>query len=281
MDADLPPAQGDPDQLRHVLRNLVDNALEAMHTGGTLLLENRLVVLDENEVSPYRDLRPGSFLLLEVSDTGVGMDVDTQERAFEPFFTTRPRGEAKGLGLSMAYGAVRHHGGVIRLTSEPGKGTRVSVYLPVSGQASRRSVAPPCLSSLPPLPDPCELGRGRTALLVDDEELMRLSARRMLERFGFEVHTAAQGEIAVAMLAQDPQRYSLVLLDMIMPVLSGAEAFGKLRELRPDIPVLLCSGFARESQTDELLSRGQTGFLLKPFGLDALEKALMALRAHP
>jgi CheY-like chemotaxis protein len=123
------------------------------------------------------------------------------------------------------------------------------------------------------------LGHGRIALVVDDEELMRISAKRMLERFGFVVHTAHQGEAAVAMLLEDPSRVHLVLLDMIMPVLSGPEAFGKMREIRPDLPILLCSGFARESQTDELLSQGNTRFLLKPFGLDALEKAIVSLSA--
>lgn len=277
VDPQLPPVQGDPDQLRHMLRNLVENSLEAMNNGGILGLETRLVQLDELDVSLYRDLRPGEFVLVEITDTGVGMDAEMLDRVFEPFFTTKPRTENKGLGLSMAYGAVRHHGGVIQIASQPGSGSRVSVYLPASRDEGRRSVLPSSDRLSTPMPrDPAAIGRGRTALLVDDEELMRISGKRMLERFGFEVHTANHGAAAVEFVSADPTRYSIVLLDMIMPVLSGEQAFEQLRATCPSLPILLCSGFAKESHTDDLLSRGNAAFLLKPFGLDALEKALLS-----
>jgi CheY-like chemotaxis protein len=189
------------------------------------------------------------------------MDEETARRAFEPFFSTKPRDEGTGLGLSMVYGTVTNHGGKVEIESAPGKGTTVSVFMPRARSAS---------VELRDSPVEAETLTEGTILLVDDEELVRRSARRVLEKIGFRVLEAVNGSEAVELVASERERISLVILDVIMPVMDGAEAFLRIRQIDPQIPVLVSSGYSREGKVDELLQRGASGFIEKPYDLAKL-----------
>jgi signal transduction histidine kinase/CheY-like chemotaxis protein len=263
LEEQLPPVEGDFGQIAQALVNVCLNAVEAMRDGGDLAISTRKVYLGLEELASWPRLAPGSYVLLKVRDTGVGMDEETLRRAFEPFFSTKPRDEGTGLGLSMVYGTVTNHGGMVEIRSAPGKGTSVSIYLPRVRAGSGE------------LRESREGGEARnegTVLLVDDEELLRRSTRRALERLGFRVLEAVNGEEAVELVASEKARISLVLLDVIMPVMDGVEAFGRIRQIDPGMPVIVTSGYSREGKVDELLKLGASGFIEKPYDLEKLAK---------
>ena len=246
-------------QIEQVLLNIFVNAWHAMPSGGDLYLETRNITLDEKFGGLY-DVKPGSYVRLAVTDTGVGMDEATQGRIFEPFFTTKELGRGSGLGLASAYGIIRNHGGLINVYSEKGHGTTFTIYLP----ASEKDVI------TDEKPAEKMIKGGETILLVDDEEVNIDAVGGLLETLGYKVLIAQTGQDAIELYRKNQKKIHLVILDMIMPVMSGSETFERLKEINPDIKVILSSGYSINGQAAEILERGCKGFIQKPFNVHEL-----------
>jgi len=266
----LPSVGADPGQLEQVIVNLCVNARDAMERGGRLTLETENVLINARYCESHPWAKPGRYVLLSVTDTGIGMTAEVRERAFEPFFTTKAH-HGTGLGLSTVYGIVQQHEGMVHLLSEPGAGTTFKVYLPVhAGQAENVG------SKLEPLPR-----RGQeTILLAEDEDQVRSAVVRILQRAGYRTLAAANGPEAIALLHEATVPIHLVLLDVVMPGLGGPETWEQLRALRPDLRVLFASGYADERYRQLLPPRA--GLLEKPFRAeDLLHHVRAALDATP
>jgi CheY-like chemotaxis protein len=249
----------DQGQLEQVLMNLFVNAWHAMPAGGDMSLVTGNLTLDEAYVAPYA-VPAGRYVRVSVSDTGVGMDEATRQRVFEPFFTTREMGRGTGLGLATVYGIVKGHGGLVNVYSEKGRGSTFNVYLPASD-----SVVPERLMR------GAELSHGsETLLLVDDEPAVLAIAQKMLESLGYSVIAARGGAEAIECYQQHRERIDLIMLDMIMPEVSGSETFERLRQVRPDVRVLLSSGYSLNGLARDLVGRGCRAFIQKPFDLEEL-----------
>ena len=272
-DAGVPPVLADATQLRQVAMNLITNASEALgNESGTITVEVRCETCEEGcseGVSGNHALPAGTCACLEVSDTGCGMDEATRARIFDPFFTTKFAG--RGLGLAAALGIVRRHGGVIRVKSTPGEGTRVEVLFPTSAETESQSET----DSRPPT---SFRGTG-TVLVVDDEPSVRTLSERALRQLGFEVALASNGREAIEVFRADPRRFAAVLLDFSMPEMGGDETLAKLREHRSDVPVLLSSGYGEQELADRIPQRSRVAFIQKPFPLPTLAKKLRKLLA--
>jgi PAS domain S-box-containing protein len=261
----------DHTQLEHALLNLLVNAGHAMLDGGRLRLRAENVVL-ANEVAQSHRVQPGGFVKLVVSDTGVGMDAATQARIFEPFFTTKERGRGSGLGLASVYGIVESHGGFITVESQLEVGTTFTLFLPATDRAS-----------VPPKHDGATVQNGSgTILVVDDEEMVLRVCVRLLRSLGYDVLTASSGKQCIELVREHTNTISLVILDMMMPVMSGRDTYHELRKVAPELKVLLASGFSLEGQAQDLLALGCSGFIQKPFGLAVLSAAVQeVLSAAP
>jgi signal transduction histidine kinase len=261
----------DAAQLRQVVMNLVINAADAISArSGTVTIRVDRILADVDYLAnahPEAGLEPGHYATLEVADTGIGMDRETQERIFDPFFTTKFTG--RGLGLAAVLGIVRGHAGALRVYSEVGHGSTFRVVLPLSA------------SSPVPSHDPAESWRSEaTVLVVDDDAMVRSVARRLLEAFGLTVHVAEGGPEAIARLAAAPDAIDAVLLDMTMPEMSGADVFVRLREVRPDLPVVLMSGYHQDELSEEV-GAGISGFVQKPFTPADLARRMRVALADP
>lgn len=256
---DLWPVEADSTQIEQVLLNLYVNAWQAMPAGGDLYLQTENVELDEDYVRVYETI-PGRYAKLSVTDTGVGMEESIKSRIFEPFFTTKEMGRGTGLGLASAYGIVRYHKGIINVYSEKDHGTTFSIYLPASDTAVQNYA----ISE-----KKVQHGEG-TILLVDDEEIIIDVGLSMLKSFGYKVLTAANGQEAVDIYRENMESIDLVILDMIMPNLGGAETFDILREINPDIKVILSSGYSANGKASAILKRGCSSFIQKPFDMKTL-----------
>jgi two-component system, cell cycle sensor histidine kinase and response regulator CckA len=244
----------DQGQMEQVFLNVYVNAGQAMRGGGDLYLETENVVIDETYVKPFK-VKPGKYVKVTVTDTGVGMDEETKRRIFEPFFTTREMGRGTGLGLATVYGIVKNHGGIINVYSEKGHGTTFTIYLPASEQRIRREER-----------KKVEVVKGTgTVLLVDDEKVIREVGSAMLEALGYRVFVAAQGEEAVRLYQTHQDKIDLVILDMIMPGISGGDTYDLLRKINPKVKVLLSSGYSVNGQAQKILDRGCDAFIQKPF----------------
>jgi CheY-like chemotaxis protein len=258
--------------MQQVVMNLAVNARDAMPGGGKLVIET-LLVGTENGASNGLPADRGGFVKLSVSDTGTGMDSETQQRIFDPFFTTKESGKGTGLGLYIVHAVVSNHGGYINLYSEPGKGTRFSIHLPYT-----RGLAP----EAPPAPE--DLRGSGTVLVIDDEAHIRELCKDMLEPLGYAVLLAAGSEEGVRMYRARKEGIALVVLDMIMPKTGGSEVFQTLKTIKPDVKVLLCSGYSNSgfAGIDTLLKNGALGFIQKPFSLQAFAGAIKnALSGKP
>ena len=250
-------------QIEQVLLNLFVNSWQAMPQGGELILETRNVLLDETFVKPYV-LKPGKYVKLSVTDTGVGMDPNTMQRIFDPFFTTKKMGRGTGLGLASVYGIIKNHDGIITVSSRQGIGSTFEIYLPASSKKLvQEKVAPEGLS----------MGAG-LVLLVDDEEMIIEVGQPMLRKMGYDVMTATSGPEAIEMYRRNRDRIKIVILDMIMPGMSGAAVFERLKEIDPDVKVLLSSGYSLTDKAQDILNRGGKGFIQKPFNVIELSKKL-------
>jgi PAS domain S-box-containing protein len=259
LDRDLCPVSADAIQLEQVLLNLLMNARDAMPEGGRLTVETREVALPSELEHTADALAPGRYVRLTVRDTGVGIDPSLLVRVFDPFFTTKLEGRGTGLGLATVYGIVKQHGGHVAVDSTLGRGTEFRVYLPVrSGLAAEP--APPETS------DPLA-GRGETLLLVEDEQAAREVGRRGLERVGYRVLTAADGQEALDLVVASGGQLDLVISDVVMPRMSGSKLRAELNRRYPNIPVILMSG-----HTGELAPEAELGgqFLFKPYTLARL-----------
>ncbi len=258
---------GDPSQLQNVVLNLAINARDAMPEGGELIFEtaNTRLERDYCDAVPY-DIAPGHYVRLCVTDSGVGMDAETQAHVFEPFFTTKDVGKGTGMGLAAVYGTVKNHGGSVNVYSEPGRGTSFRVYLPLEEDAARELGPPPAAAPLSAKP--------LRILVVDDEEIFRNMACEMLRDAGHRVDTAADGTAAVEHYRRRWRETDLVILDMVMPQMDGKEAFRRMKEIDPAVRVLLASGYSINGTANELLAEGVHGFLQKPFSQAELDQAV-------
>jgi PAS domain S-box-containing protein len=271
LDPALPPIAADAAQLQQVVMNLVTNAADAIgDRDGGITLSTRTRALDATSLASdfaSQGLEPGPYAVLEVEDTGCGMGKEVLDRIFDPFFTTKKTGH--GLGLSAMLGILRSHRAGIRIASEVGRGSRFGLFFP------GRPGLPPPPPPAPPALVPAHLEG--TVLLVDDEPVIRETGAASLEAMGLRVLTAKDGEEALATFEAHRAAIDLVLLDLSMPHMDGREAFLRLRALRADLPILLCSGFGDRDALLGLLEDGPAGFLPKPYPLAELRQALQRM----
>jgi CheY-like chemotaxis protein len=253
--------RADPGQLRQVLMNLVVNARDAMPTGGKLLIETANAELSEQYAESHQPLVPGPYVMLAVSDTGVGMDADTKARVFEPFFTTKGKGRGMGLGLSTVYGIVKQSGGYVWVYSERGSGTTFKVYLPrvdapAEAPAPNREAGP--------------LTGTETILLAEDDEQLRPLTKGLLEKLGYTVLEAENAERALGVAGAHPGPIHLLVADVVMPGASGRELARQLARSRPDTRVLYVSGYTDDAIVRHGVLEPGLVFLQKPFTPTAL-----------
>ena len=268
-DEQLHAVEVDRGQIEQVLLNIFVNAWQAMPEGGTLSVQTENVTLNGRQARSLQ-LTPGRYARLEISDTGCGMDEATRLRVFEPFFTTKGMGHGTGLGLASAYGIVLNHGGIITVKSRLRRGTSFVVYLPVCDRSAAGEDAPP--AGIVP--------EHASVLLVDDETMILDVGAEMLEQLGCRVVTAAGGREALEIYAERPADFDLVVLDMIMPEMSGGETYDRLKQINPDVRVILATGYSCTGQAAEIMRRGCNGFMQKPFNLQTLSRKLHELLAR-
>jgi PAS domain S-box-containing protein len=260
---DIWTVEVDRGQIEQVLLNLYVNAWQAMPGGGVLYLESLNVPLYGEDSKPL-DVKPGRYVRISIRDTGVGMDAKTRERIFEPFFTTKEMGRGTGLGLATVYGIIKGHDGVIDVYSKKGAGTTFNIYLPASDK-----------KVLQDAPRPIVLERGHeTVLIVDDEEQILEVSQALLETLGYRVLTAKNGREAVEIYRSAGHAIDLVVLDMIMPEQNGGETFDLLKELNPDVKVILSSGYSLDGMAEQIMKRGCRSFMQKPFTLNRLSRTV-------
>jgi PAS domain S-box-containing protein len=253
----------DRGQIEQVLLNLYINAWQSMPGGGKLSLETENVILGQDDIEPYR-LEPGNYVKISVADTGIGMDEATQKRIFDPFFTTKEMGRGAGLGLASAYGIIKNHGGFINVYSKEGEGTTINVYLPAS---EKEIVEEKALAS--------DVFKGsETVFLVDDEDMIVDVGEQLLEKLGYRTVVAGNGMDAIEIYKEKKNHIDMVILDMIMPEMDGGQIYDKLKEINPDVKVLLSSGYSINSQATEILERGCDGFIQKPFTMKNLSQKI-------
>jgi two-component system cell cycle sensor histidine kinase/response regulator CckA len=249
-------AEVDRGQMEQVFINLYVNAWHAMPGGGELYIETDRVILSAEEAGSNA-VEAGEYIKITVTDNGVGMDEQTRERIFDPFFTTRQMGRGTGLGLATVYGIIKGHGGMIHVESEPGRGTTFRIHLPASQREEETG-----RTDIRQIP-----GGTETVLLVDDEQTILDVSRELLESLGYRVYSAASGQEAVAVYMERHKQIDIVILDMVLPGMSGGETFDRLRRINTGVKVLLASGYSVDGQARQILARGCLGFIQKPFQL--------------
>ncbi len=256
--ASPPYILGDPTQLQNALLNLALNARDAMPKGGELSFATSIVILDKQfcKQSSF-ELRPGDYLKIEVTDSGWGMDQKTQKHIFEPFFTTKPDGKGTGMGMAAVYGTVKNHKGAIEVHSKTGKGTTIQLYFPhITSKPDRKQQAD----------ERIKLSKGSTHILViDDEEMIRDVGSVMLNSLGYKASLCSNGAEAIEFFKNAWQDIDLVILDMVMPRMSGMETFLELKKINPHVKAILSSGYGADSEVQKILNAGVRGFIQKPF----------------
>jgi PAS domain S-box-containing protein len=265
VDPELWMISADPTQIHQILMNVCINARDAMPSGGSITIEARNVSIDENYARMNIDASPGNYVLLQVNDTGSGMAPDVVKRIFDPFFTTKEIGKGTGLGLSTALTIIKSHGGFINVYSEPGKGSRFSIYLP-SAEVSQE--APPDTASKLPR------GGGELILVVDDEENIRNVAAATLDSFGYRTLTAVDGTDALAVFSQHRAEISAILTDMAMPYMDGPSLIRALRKMEPGVKIVAMSGLFSGGQAEELTNLNVRAFISKPYSAETLLNTL-------
>lgn len=253
----------DRGQIEQVLLNLLVNAWQAMPNGGQIRIQTSNGVLDPTYAKAY-NIKPGNYVKTAITDTGIGMDKAIQSKIFEPFFTTKDRARGTGLGLASAYGIVKNHDGIINVYSEPGQGTTFTFHLPM---------AHAMLSQNAPEIEATQSGT-ETVLLVDDEKMILEVAREMLEEIGYRTLVAESGQEALEIFAQEPGHIDIVILDMIMPEMSGGDTYNKLKQIYPEVKALLSSGYSLNENATHILHCGCNGFIQKPFNIEELSRKI-------
>jgi PAS domain S-box-containing protein len=255
--ADSAVVQGDPTQIQNALLNIALNARDAMPGGGELIVETDTAVLDAAycRTSP-QEIAPGPYLRIAITDTGCGMTEEVQRHLFEPFFTTKEPGQGSGMGLASAYGTIRSHRGAVNVYSEPGRGTTFRVYLPLATGTAEPE---------PPPPDAAPVRGSGCILVVDDEAIVRETVTEMLRPLGYRVATCADGPEAVAYYRDHAREVDLVILDLVMPGMSGRDAYAALKAVHPGVRVLLSSGYSLNGEAQAILDAGVLAFVGKPY----------------
>jgi len=276
---DLWIVEADQGQIDQVLMNLYVNAWQAMPGGGNINVQTENVLIDEDYDKMYQ-IEPGRYVKISVTDTGVGMDKSVQKRIFDPFFTTKEMGAGTGLGMASVYGIIKNHGGFINVYSEEGNGSTFNIYLPASASAQARRAGLPAtgaggMAQRAERKGKDKIIRGKeTVLFVDDEDMIIEVVGEMLEQLGYKVLTAESGTEAIETYKKNKEQIDIVILDMVMPDMSGGEAYDKLKQINPDIKVLLASGYSLDGAATEILDRGCSGFIQKPVKTSALSQKL-------
>ena len=256
---DIWAVEVDQGQIEQALLNLYVNAWQAMPGGGELYIATQNITLGKRFTRPYQ-VTAGKYVKISVTDTGVGMDEATQQRIFEPFFTTKEMGRGTGLGLASVYATIQNHSGIIKVSSKKGQGTTFAIYLPASEKEVIVEKG---------LPEELLKGTG-TVLLVDDEDIIIDVGQEMLKALGYKVLVARGGKEATDVYKANKDRIDIVILDMVMPGRGGGETYDRMKELNPDIKVLLSSGYSIDGQATGILERGCDGFIQKPFTMKEL-----------
>jgi two-component system cell cycle sensor histidine kinase/response regulator CckA len=264
--------EADPGQIEQVILNLAANARDAMPKGGTVTIRTRNEALER--ANAKWEVRPGAYTLLSISDTGIGMDETTKAHLFEPYFTTKEQGKGStGLGLSTVYGIIKQSSGHVWVDSAPGQGTTFRIYMP---HATSRDSLP----TVSPRPHVAAAGQ-ETILLVDDEEALRIAARRMLQRAGFTVIQASDGADALRVLAEHTGPVHALVTDVVMPGVGGPELVRRLRDVRPDLPTLFISGYTEEGVRTQGVLHPDAAYLEKPFSPEDLIRKVREMLAGP
>ncbi len=265
---------GDPGQIEQVIMNLAVNARDAMPLGGKLTIETQNRYLDEAYAQQHVDVQPGDYVMLAVSDSGIGMNEETRSHIFEPFFTTKEKGKGTGLGLATVYGIVRQSGGHIWVYSEPGQGTCFKVYLPrVDADSGRPNRGPVN----------CEVVRGKseTILLVEDDDCVRDLASTCLRVSGYMILVARNGEEALRIFKENEQSILMLITDVVMPGVSGRDLAQIMRPLSPGLKVLYMSGYTDDAIVQHGVLEAGVNFLQKPFTLEALASKVRQVFDEP
>ncbi|HSQ85798.1 MAG TPA: PAS domain S-box protein, partial [Desulfobacterales bacterium] len=260
---DLYPVKADGSQIEQVLINLFINAADAMPGGGDLFLQTANVTHNEMKGSPYTP-KHGKYIMINVKDNGTGMDQETIERIFQPFFTTKDMGLGSGLGLASTYGIVKGHGGYIDVESEKGHGSVFSIFIPASEASIQKD---------PIVSETIEEG-DETILLVDDEDIIIDVGSQLLKKLGYTVFEARGGKEAIQVYQENKDNIDMIILDMIMPDMGGSDVYDKIKTIDPNVKVLLSSGYSIDGQATEILKRGCNGFIQKPFNLKRLSRKI-------
>ncbi len=266
----LPPIAADRQAVLQILLNLATNARDAMPEGGILEISLWKVLLDDSYRARHPWVSAGEYLCLSCSDTGVGMDADTLERALEPFFTTKPAGKGTGLGLSMVYGLMQQHRGFAHLYSEPARGTVVKLYFPISGSVAS-SETKAALQGI------SRSGRGELLLLVEDNELLRRTAKRALNQFGYRVIEASNGREALQTWREHRAEVALILTDFEMPEMGGRELLQAVRAEDPTVPFIFTSGYSVGELGGGVEAGGGVRIVQKPWDLEVLGRVIRAV----
>jgi len=262
----------DVGQIEQVLLNLYVNAWQAMPNGGDLYLETDNIRLDKDyiDTKPF-SVKPGLYVKISITDTGIGMDRKIQQRIFEPFFTTKEVGQGTGLGLASAYGIIKNHGGFITCYSEVGVGSTFNIYLPAHAKKDTQSEKVVQEA----------VGGTETILLIDDEKMIIEVGRRMIESLGYAVVAAGKGDEALTLYRKRHDHIDLIILDMIMPHMGGKEVFNRIKEINPKAKVLLSSGYSLNGQAQEIMAQGCNGFIQKPFDMVELSSKIREILDSP
>ncbi|MBU8910132.1 MAG: response regulator, partial [Desulfobacterales bacterium] len=263
-DADI-TILADSIQINQVLMNLCINASQAMeNTGGILEVTVEMTTLEAGEIKNFIDLTPGKHLKMTVIDTGPGIDPEIINRIFDPYFTTKEMGKGSGMGLSIVHGIVKNHNGAILVDSNPGKGTTFSLFFPVVDE--KPEIKTETINEIP---------RGNeTILFVDDEQAITDMTQKMLKRLGYKVETSLNPLQALDLFLSNPDTFDLVITDMTMPQMTGAELSKKLIKIRSDIPVIICSGHSSLMDEEKAKQLGIAGYVMKPISMSLIAKAI-------
>ncbi len=260
---DISPVMADTGQMVQVIMNLCVNARDAMPEGGELAIETSNTIIDEEYCQIHPWAHPGFYALLSITDTGIGMDSETQARIFEPFFTTKELGKGTGLGLAIVYGIIKQHNGLINVYSQKGYGTTFKIYLP-SASGKPEAFETPWIAEVK--------GGKETILLAEDNDMLREYTETILKDLGYTVIAAKNGDEAIKIFTANSDKIQLTVLDVIMPVCSGREAYERMRDVKPDLKVIFTTGYSIATHHTESIAKEKLPLLQKPFSKESLAR---------